>query len=285
VHDENPKVSDRISASIPIHVSWMDRAGKRFSAEGRTTTISRGAATIVLPQKLEPPQEITIRKVEGGVTEVTARILGNIGGEGEWRIYGLMRAGPAAEIWDQEFPSEEETAVPERKVCLECASCANRAIVQLSEIEAEVLERRGLTNRLCRTCGSWTVWSAAEIDFSPERDTEETKGAETKESPTAREGGENRRKQARIMTKVSACIRYQGVNEEVVRVKDVSRGGFRFVSDHYYIEGSPIMVAIPYTPNAANIFVPARIMWRQEVIRLAKLQYGVAYAEKKQPSG
>ena len=285
MRDENPKVSDRISVSIPIHVSWIDRAGKRFSAEARTTTISRTAATIVIPHKLEPPQEITIKRAEGGVGEVTARILGMVGGEAEWRIYGVTRVGPAVEIWDQTFPPEEETESPERKVCLECASCAKRAIVHLSEIEAEVLERRGLTNRFCRTCGSWTVWSIAEIEFSAERDTEETKEVEAKEAPAARESGENRRKQPRIMTKVSACVRYQGVKEEVVRVKDVSRGGFRFVSNHYYIEGSPISVAMPYTPNAANIFVPARIMWRKEVIHLGKLQYGVAYEAPKRPAG
>jgi hypothetical protein len=230
-------------------------------------TISRTAATIVLPHKLEPPQEITIKRLEGGADNATARILGVVGGEGEWRIYGVTLVGPPLEIWDQQFPVGDGTKLPEQKMCLECASCANRAIVSIGEIEAEVLKRRGLTNRLCETCGSWTVWSLAPNDFSAGRDAENAKEAE----PAAEERVENRRKQPRIMTKVSACLRYRGVKEEVVRVKDVSRGGFRFVSEHYYVEGSSISVAIPYTANAANIFLLVLIKWRRDVSCLVKL--------------
>jgi len=74
-----------------------------------------------------------------------------------------------------------------------------------------------------------------------------------------------------------ACVRYSGVTEEVVRVMDASRGGFRFVSSLYYTKGSNIMVAVPFMRDSPNIFVPAKIMWRRELQRLEKREYGVAY--------
>ena len=74
-------------------------------------------------------------------------------------------------------------------------------------------------------------------------------------------------------------MRHAGLVEEVVRVKDVSRGGFRFVSRNYLPDGSEIMVAMPYTRDASNVFVPARVVWRRDVPRLERFEYGVTYCK------
>ncbi len=270
---------DSISASIPIHVSWTDRNGKSLSSDARTVSISRAGATIVLAQKLDPPQEIRIRDVEAS-RESCARVLGVVGGDFEWRIYGVVFVDAAADFWGKELPPDLPAETGRPKVCLECASCSRRAIVSLNDIEDEVLKVRQLTNRMCETCATWTVWSFADYDASPERDNEvRTAKSEVQEEAQAQESGANKRKQVRIQTKANACVRYRGVKEEVVRVKDASRGGFRFVSEHYYDVGFAIDVAMPYTVNAANIFVPARIMWRREIKRLDRLEYGVAYTQ------
>jgi len=269
--------TDSISASIPVHVSWTDRNGKSLSSDARTVSISRAGATIVLAQKLDPPQEIRIRDVEAS-KESCARVLGVVGGDFEWRIYGVVFVDAAADFWGKELPSTLAQESGRPKVCLECASCSRRAIVSLNDIEDEVLKTRQLTNRMCETCAAWTVWSFADYDVSPERNNDEPI-AKPEMQPEAQESGANRRKQVRIQTKANACVRYRGVKEEVVRVKDASRGGFRFVSEHYYVVGFAIEVAMPYTANAANIFVPARIMWRREVKRLDRLEYGVAYTQ------
>ena len=277
--------TDSISASIPVHVSWTDRNGKSLSSEARTVSISRAGATIVLAQKLDPPQEIRIRDVEAS-RESCARVLGVVGGDFEWRIYGIVFVDAAADFWVNELPSDPPEEARRPKVCLECASCSRRAIVSLHDIEDEVLKVRQLTNRMCDTCATWTVWSFADYDASLERDNE-VPIAKPDVEQAPQPSGANRRKQVRIQTKANACVRYRGVKEEVVRVKDASRGGFRFVSAHYYVVGFAIDVAMPYTANAANIFVPARIMWRREVKRLDRLEYGVAYtqAPKKVESG
>ena len=276
---------DSISASIPIHVSWTDRNGKSLSSDARTVSISRAGATIVLAQKLDPPQEIRIRDV-GASKESCARVLGVVGGDFEWRIYGVVFVDAAADFWGKELPANLPVETARPKVCLECASCSRRAIVSLNAIEDEVLKVRQLTNRMCETCAAWTVWSFADYDASPERDND-VPISQPDVQQEAQESGANRRKQVRIQTKANACVRYRGVKEEVVRVKDASRGGFRFVSEHYYVVGFAIEVAMPYTANAANIFVPARIMWRREVKRLDRLEYGVAYTQtpKKTESG
>jgi hypothetical protein len=36
-------------------------------------------------------------------------------------------------------------------------------------------------------------------------------------------------------------------------------------------------VAVPFMRDSPNIFVPAKIMWRRELRRLEKREYGVAY--------
>jgi hypothetical protein len=46
---------------------------------------------------------------------------------------------------------------------------------------------------------------------------------------------------------MKACIRHPGFEEEIVEVKDLSRGGLSFISSKGYIEGSRIEVAVPYS--------------------------------------
>jgi len=262
----------RVSASIPIHVAWTARSGERQAADARTVTISRSGATIVLARKLDSAQEITVRSVEEN-KETAARVVGLIGGEFEWRIYGVIFTDPSADLWEGRLPPAAESDRSQTKMFLECASCLGRAQVILNEIQAEVFAARGLVTLPCNRCRLWTVWALAAHEASPDPACE--RDAEPAPAPAPRT--ENRRKHSRVKTQAMACVRYGNVTEEIVRVKDVSRGGFRFVSPNYYIEGSNITVAMPFTRDASNIFVPAKIMWRREVPRMERREYGVAY--------
>jgi hypothetical protein len=77
---------------------------------------------------------------------------------------------------------------------------------------------------------------------------------------------------------MNACVRFAGlIDEEEVRVKDASPGGFRFVSQNYHPEGSDVTVAMPYTRGGLNVFVSARILWRRELPRMNRYEYGVTY--------
>src|SRR5712692_3550483 len=88
------------------------------------------------------------------------------------------------------------------------------------------------------------------------------------------------RKRFRVrLKKFKACIRRPGFLEDVVRVEDVTRDGFRFVSHKLYEKGSTIQVAIPFMPDSPNIFVPAQIIRFRDLPRKKGTEYGVAYME------
>jgi hypothetical protein len=58
---------------------------------------------------------------------------------------------------------------------------------------------------------------------------------------------------------------------------NVSRGGFRFRSARDYAVATLIEAALPYVPGAANIFAPARIVYRDDHPTEGTRAYGVAY--------
>jgi hypothetical protein len=64
--------------------------------------------------------------------------------------------------------------------------------------------------------------------------------------------------------KAVACIRLYD-SEDVVESESVSRGGFRFKSRKAYPAGIRIEAAAPYAKSSVNIFVPARIVYQQEL--------------------
>ena len=270
---KSPYQTGRISASIHIQISWTGRRGEQFNEPARTLTISHHTASIISPQKLVPTQQITVH-CPGTDKRAIARVIGLIGQEDGWNIYGLDFIDPDENLWDVEVPSATEPENQNSPLFLECASCLTRARVNLHEIQAEVFKARGIINLLCEKCASWTVWGLASHDASSNSDPKQTSESTPARAPRT----VNDRKHGRVLTRLNACVRHAGIVDEVVRVKDVSRGGFRFVSPNYHADGSTITVAMPYVPNASNIFVSARIIWRREVPRLKRYEYGVTYS-------
>ena len=75
--------------------------------------------------------------------------------------------------------------------------------------------------------------------------------------------------------KAAGCIRCRE-KVDFFECEDVSRGGFRFKSREIYPTGMPVEAAVPYAKNSINIFVAARIAYRQE-LSAGQQRYGVAY--------
>ena len=208
--------------------------------------------------------------------ETAARVIDLIGKESNWHTYRVMFIEQAPKSWEDQTPPDADSGSSQPKVSLQCASCLSRAQVILNEIEAEVFAARGLVTLPCKKCHSFTVWALAANHVSP--GPTRKSGEEPARTGAAAPRTANRRKHSRVhSTAMMACVRFSGVTEEVVRVKDASRGGFRFVSSLHYTEGSSITVAVPFMLDSSNIFVPAKIMWRRELQRLEKREYGVAY--------
>jgi hypothetical protein len=84
------------------------------------------------------------------------------------------------------------------------------------------------------------------------------------------------RKAPRINLKVNARLRHSVYGEEIVSTENVSRGGFRFVSHKDYPLGTLIEAALPYSPGAANIFIPAKIIHELVCSGAGTFAYGVA---------
>jgi hypothetical protein len=239
---------------------------------GRTLSVNCNSATVILAQQLEDAQEIDVCRV-GEDRETPARVVGLIGAHSEGQIYGIWLTDLNAVPWNAELASTSEPDLLNTEHWLECAVCLSCEPILLNEIQTKVLEACHVIRLLCSRCNNWTVCGLAPHEARSKPDPEPLpKASEPASKP------ENRRKQRRLSTKFTACIRVAGTHyEEVVRVRDVSQGGFRFQSAYDYPEGIRLLVAIPFTPDASNVFVPARVVWRRDSPRLKRYEYGIAY--------
>jgi PilZ domain-containing protein len=89
----------------------------------------------------------------------------------------------------------------------------------------------------------------------------------------------NRRKHARVKVSYSACVRHAERGDDIVTCEDMSRGGLRFKSHNRYYDRALIEVAVPYAPGQPAIFVPAQIVFIQELPEQHLFRYGVAYLQ------
>jgi hypothetical protein len=89
----------------------------------------------------------------------------------------------------------------------------------------------------------------------------------------------NRRKHARVKVRYSACVRHPERGDDIVVCEDMSKGGLRFQSHKHYYAQSLIDVAVPYEPGQPAIFVPAQIVFVEELREQQLYRYGVAYLQ------
>jgi hypothetical protein len=93
----------------------------------------------------------------------------------------------------------------------------------------------------------------------------------------------NRRKHPRVKVSYSACVRHPERGEDVVACEDMSKGGLRFKSSKRYYAQSLIDVAVPYQPGQPAIFVPAQIVFAEELPEQRLFRYGVQYLKLTRP--
>ena len=272
---ENQRRTDRVMIRMPVRISAVDVSGEKFSEEGHTLTINRHGATIALNRKLTPGLHLTIRPVTGK-RESSALVMGQLGGQSDIHVYGIALLEPNVNLWGIQFPPLPESEGGLARLLLECGACKAREVVHLDELETEVFEGNHSLPRSCSQCGTWTLWSQTPNEL-PVGDSgvKFTTVAESSIAPADR--AHNKRKHVRVHVKMKACIRHPGFEEEIVEVKDLSRGGLSFISSKGYIEGSRIEVAVPYSKGKANIFVAARINRAQQLPDKELTKYGVQY--------
>jgi hypothetical protein len=274
--------SDRVSLTLLLEVSGKDSFGKEFKAPARTLLINRGGAVIVLEQELRAEQQVHLRRQAAHESHRAAdvRVVGQFGREKDGYLYGVEILDASNDLWGVEFPpiagSEEAVA----RMLLECSYCRSREVAYLNELDLRGFETNRGIARHCRSCGVPSIWTQA-----PHED-------EKKLSARARghrshdgkvelpESGDKRgRTRMRLKTRLTACVRQAGTDDELAVCEDISPIGMCFRSKRRYDSQSQIQVAVPYSPDAANIFLPARIIYSEEMPKAGLFRHGTEYSK------
>ena len=258
--------SARIAIQIPVEIFGIESNGCSFRDLARTESVSEHGGCLLLNRILVPQQELRLRRMLG--EEITVRVIGEVKRTAEGILYGVSFLEGSFDYWGIHFPASALKLALFR-VLLECKHCTSREVVPLSDSQLATLDDEGRLPRTCEKCDEQTDWVRTE--FAIGRVT-----AKKQEIAQAlAKPAENRRKSLRARLKLTACIRKPG-SEEIVPIIDVSRGGLRFRSERIYASGNWVQVAVPFTMNTANIFVPAQVIWQDDVAG-SDHEYGLKY--------
>jgi PilZ domain len=274
--------SDRVSLTLLLEASGKDSFGKDFKAPTRTLLINRGGAVIVLDRELSAEQQVHLRRQAANEShrEADVRVVGQFGREKDGYLYGVEILDASKDLWGVEFPplpgSEEAVA----RMLLECSYCRSREVAYLNELDLRGFEiNRGIA-RHCRSCGVPSIWTQAPHENEKRLSTRSrgNRGHDGKEGLP--ESGEKRgRTRMRLKTRLTACVRQAGTDDELAVCEDISPIGMCFRSKRRYDSQSLIQVAVPYSPDAANIFLPARIIYSEEMPKAGLFRHGTEYSK------
>jgi hypothetical protein len=264
------RTSDRIFLEIPIIISGTDPAGEPFEENTRALVLSRRGAKIVSKHPLVPQQSLMIHCLKTGM-DTAVRVVGPIMGEADGCHFGVAFLYPEVNVWGINFPLLDGTENPAGRVFLECANCYAQEVAHLDVFELEVFLANECLTRHCKMCNRPTLWmrSAAREQPGP--------APEAEQRPAAARHTIQERKSPRVNLKVVVCLRHSVYGEEVVTTENISKGGFRFIGHKDYPVGTVVDAALPYSPGAANIFTPSRIVHREVGVGGSSFAYGVAY--------
>jgi len=154
--------SGRIPKQLAINLFGSDMEGRVFSERTKTVVLSRYGAGIVSSYKLSAEQELIIRS-EASHKEIEARVVGQIGAEGDTYIYGIAFLDRAINFWDVDFPDLSDPEKLASETLLECHSCQSREMADHShsDLASDVMAVNDSIMRYCRKCGSSTLWKQA----------------------------------------------------------------------------------------------------------------------------
>ncbi len=269
---ETKRRSDRVYLELGIQISGVDAGGRSFTERTQTLVVSRHGAKILSARVLLPQQALSLRCFKTGV-ETTTRVVGQIGEVDEGYYYGLEVLDSHVNLWDIEFPTPAEAHEAAGRVLLECIRCHTQEVVHLDVFALEVLLANESLLRSCRQCKGvgTSLWRQAAL-----REAKEAAAAMGSVTVLPLRTS-NERRDARIGLKVDVLVRHPEIGEAIATTENISRGGFRFKSRLRYPIGTSVEAALPYTPGAANIFVPANIVYVDEKPTDGLFSHGVAY--------
>jgi len=272
--------SDRVTLTLLLETSGNDAHGQSFKEPARTLLISRAGGMIVLPRELKTDQAIHVKRLAPSEAhrESSVRIVGQFGREKDGYLYGVEIMDGAKDLWGIEFPPLAESQEAVARMLLECSYCRSREVTYLNEMELRGFEvNRGIA-RHCKTCGVPSIWTQAPHEDEKKlasRAARRKAGDSTAGPPEA--GEQRERQRMRLKTRLTACIRHPGSDDELAVCEDISPIGMCFRSKRKYDPDATIEVAVPYAPDAANIFLPARVIYAEEMPKAGLFRHGTEY--------
>lgn len=270
--------TDRVSLTLLLEASGKNASGQEFKAPARTLLINRSGAVIILDQELAPDQFIHLqrRAPHESHRKGQVRVVGQFGRQKDGHLYGIEMPDASMDLWGIEFPETAESTEAVARMLLECSYCRSREVAHLNEMELRGFETNRGIARHCKTCGVPSIWTQAPHEEEEKLTPRKRRGSDPQSSVP--ESGEQRdRQRLRLKTRLTACIRQSGADDELAVCEDISPIGMCFRSKRRYAADATIDVAVPYSPDAANIFLPARVVYSEEMPKAGLFRHGTEY--------
>lgn len=278
--------SDRVSLTLLLEASGKDINEEDFAQPARTMQINRTGAVILLDRNLRADQHILIKRLAPTEKhrQSQVRVVGQFGRQKDGYVYGVEILQPENDVWAIEFPHIAESQEAVARMLLECTYCHAREVVYLNELELRGFEgTRGIA-RYCKTCSVPSIWSQAPHESEKKLASRAARGRAGQAPGDIPAGGDQRgRERLRMKTRLTACIRQANADDELAVCEDISPVGMCFRSKRRYEAHEAIDVAVPYTPDVANIFIPARVAYCEELPKAGLFRHGVEYRKPEPP--
>jgi len=277
---EGVRRSDRVALTLLLEVSGRDSQGQEFREPARTLLINRHGAVIVLDRELAPEQRIHLRRRAPAEAhrESEVRVVGQFGKQSEGALYGVEMVGDQIDLWGVEFPTIAESSEAVARMLLECTYCRRREVVYLNEFELRGFETNRGIARHCKSCGVASIWVQAPHEEEKKLGARSrSRKAAADSAKSSKPQGVPERERPRVRTRLTACIRQAGTDDELAVCEDISPIGMCFRSKRRYEANAAVEIAVPYSPDTANIFLPARIVYSEEMPKAGLFRHGTEY--------
>jgi PilZ domain len=282
--------SDRVCLTLLLEASGRDADGHEFAEPARTMLISRHGGVIVLNRHLAAGQEIRLRRTLESESHrsATTRIIRNVGSQSgaisqsAGQMYSIECVDPNADLWGVEFPALEGSQEFVARMLLECTFCRSREVVYLNEFELGGFEKNRGTARHCKVCDVPTIWTqapheVAKVDPVKFAASVHANAGSTSATTAGSLADAERRHSLRLQTRLTACVRLAGSDDELAVCEEISAEGLCFRSKRRFEENSRIDIAVPYADATANIFVPARVVRVEPTASAGLFRHGVEF--------
>jgi hypothetical protein len=273
--------TDRVSLTLLLEASGTDSHGQEFKEASQTLLINRTGAVILLHRVLNPEQQIHLQRQSQSEShrKGRARIVGQFGQQKEGYWYGIEILDADTDLWGIEFPPTGESPEAVARMLLECTYCRNREVVYLNDMELRGFETNRGIARHCKTCGVPSIWTQAPHEDHKKLAARAARGRRGNDSTdeNVREDDKRARQRMRLKTRLTACIRQSDADDELAVCEDISPIGMCFRSKRRFKADAPVLIAVPYSPDAANIFLPARIVYSEEIPKAGLFRHGTVY--------